>query len=74
MTVSEIDEFVATADSTGTAEFTAVPSEALPETAFQNATVGFYAMDYAAHSRSARAAAPKSLSILRPSSPCSAYK
>jgi hypothetical protein len=53
VTVSQIDEFVVTADSTGTAEFTAVPSEALPETAFQNATVGFYAMDYAALKSSA---------------------
>ncbi|HUE18055.1 MAG TPA: carboxypeptidase-like regulatory domain-containing protein [Planctomycetaceae bacterium] len=47
VTVSQIDEFVATADSTGTAEFTAVPIETLPETAFQSATVGFYEMDYA---------------------------
>ena len=53
VTVSQIDEFVATADSTGTAEFTAVPSEALPETAFQSATVGFYEMDYAALKSSA---------------------
>jgi hypothetical protein len=47
VTVSQIDEFVVTADSTGTAEFAAVPREALSETAFQSATVGFYAMDYA---------------------------
>ncbi len=53
VTVAEIDEFVATADSTGTAEFTAVSSEAVPETAFKSATVGFYEMDYAALKSSA---------------------
>ncbi len=47
MNLPNIDEFLATADSTGMAQFDAIPAETLPPVVLQHATVGYYVWENA---------------------------